>query len=111
MPLLVMETPDQTHSDKELPDGVVCKHLLFCEGDFEWTILLGPLIWPVLLTLLLCPLHYIGYHGNHMDPFLPHQPPKVSNSVWEGTYKVQSSTINAHSIDLRNEMQVLYSSP
>ena len=78
----------QTYSDKQLPNGVVCKHLLVCEGDFEWTIPLGPLVWPVLLTLLLSLPHSIGYHGNHMDPFLPHQPPEVSNSVWEGTYKV-----------------------
>ena len=78
----------QTHRDKQLPDGVVCKHLMVCEGDLEWTILLGPLIWPVLLTLLLSPLQNIGYHGNYMDLFLPHQPPEVINSVWKGTYKV-----------------------
>ena len=80
-----------THSDKKLPDGVVCKHMLVCEGDFERTILLGPLVWPVLLTLMLSPLHNIGYHGNHMYLFLPHQPPEVSNSVWEGTYKFRTS--------------------
>ena len=111
MLLLAVATPDQTHRDKQLPDGVVCKHLLVCEHDFERTILLRPLLWPVLLTLLLSPLHNIGYHGNHMDPFLPHQPPKVSDSVWEGTYKVQSFVINTHSIDLRSEMQALFSSP
>ena len=80
----------KTHSDKQLPDGIVCKDLLICEGDFKWAVLLSPLIWPVLLTLLLSPLHCISYHGNHMDLFLPHQPPEVSNSVWEGTYKVQN---------------------
>ena len=111
MLFLAVATPDQTHRDKQLPDGVVCKHLLVCEHDFERTILLRPLLWPVLLTLLLSPLHNIGYHGNHMDPFLPHQPPKVSDSVWKGTYKVQSFAINTHSIDLRSEMQALFSSP
>ena len=80
----------QTHRDRKLPDGVVRKHLLVCKGDFEWTILLGPLIWPVLLTLPLSPLHSIGYHGNNVDLFLPYQPPEVSHSVWEGTYKVQN---------------------
>ena len=80
----------QTHRDKQLPDGVVRKHLLVCEGDFEWTTLFCPLIWPVVLTLLLSPLHNIGYHGNHMDLLLPHKPPEVSNSVWEGTYKIQN---------------------
>ena len=80
----------KTYSDKKLSDGVVSKDMLVCEGDFEWTILFGPLVWPVLLTLLLSPLHSIGYHGNHMDLFLPHQPPEVSNSVWEGTCKVQT---------------------
>ena len=80
----------QTHRDKQLPDGIVCKDLLVCEGDFEWTILLCTFIWPVLLTLLLPPLHSIGYHGNNVDPLLPHQPPEVSNSVWEGAYKVQN---------------------
>ena len=80
----------KTHRDKKLPDGVVCKHLLVCEGDFEQTILFGPLIWPVLLTLMLSPLHSIGYHGNQMDLFLPHQPPEVSNSAWEGACKVQN---------------------
>ena len=72
----------KTYSDKKLPDGVVCKHLLVREHDFEWTILFGPLIWPVLLTLLLPFLHGIGYHGNNVDSFLPHKPPEVSNSVW-----------------------------
>ena len=80
----------QTYSDKQLPNGVVCKHLLVCESDFERTILLGPLVWPVLLTFLLSPLHSIGYHGNNVDLFLPHQPPEVSNSVWEGACKVQN---------------------
>ena len=79
----------QTYSDKKLPDGVVCKHMLVCKGDFEWTILFGPLIWPVLLTLLLSSFHSIGYHGNNVDPFLPYKPPEVNNSVWERTYKVQ----------------------
>ena len=79
-----------THSDKKLPDGVVRKDQPVCEGDFEWTILFGPVIWPVLLTLMLSPLHSIGYHGNHMYLFLPHQPPEVSNSVWEGTYRIQN---------------------
>ena len=110
-PLLTTATPDQTHRDKQLPDSIVCKHLLICEHDFEWTILLGPLIWPVPLTFLLSLLHNIGYHGNHMDPFLPHQPPKVINSVWEGAYKVQSFAMNAHYTDLRSEIQFLYSSP
>ena len=80
----------QTHRDRKLPDGVVRKHLLVGKGDFEWTILLCPLVWPVLLTLLLFPLHSIGHHGNNVDLFLPYQPPEVSNSVWEGTYKVQN---------------------
>ena len=69
---------------------MVCKHLLVCEGDFEWTILFGPLVWPVWLTLMLSPLHSIGYHGNNVDLFLPYQPPEVNNSVWEGTYKIQN---------------------
>ena len=73
----------QTHRDKQLSDGVVCKHLLVCEGDFERTVLLGPLLWPVLLTLFLSTLHSVGYHGNHMDLFLPHHPPEVSDSLWE----------------------------
>ena len=80
----------KTYSDKKLPDGVVCKDMLVCESDFEQTILIGPLVWPVLLTLMLSPLHSIGYHGNHRDLFLPHQPPEVSNSVREGTYKIQN---------------------
>ena len=72
----------KTHSDKKLSDGVVSKDMLVCEGDFERTKFFGSLVWPVLLTLMLSPLHSIGYHGNHMDLFLPHQPPEVSNSVW-----------------------------
>ena len=84
----------KTHRDKQLSDGVVCEHLLVCEGDFEWTILLGPLLWPVLLTLLLSPLHSIGYHGNYIDLFLPHHPPEVSDSLWERAYrKCESSEI------------------
>ena len=77
---------NRTHRDKQLSDGVVCKHLLVCESDFERTILLGPLLWPVMLTLLLSPLHSVGYHGNHMDLFLPHHPPEVSDSLREGAY-------------------------
>ena len=73
----------QTHRDKQLSDGVVCEHLLVCEGDFERTVLLGPLLWPVLLTLLLSSLHSIGYHGNHMELFLPNHPPEISDSVRE----------------------------
>ena len=69
-----------------------CMDLQVCEGDIEWTILFGPFLWLILLTLLLSPLHSTGYHGNHMNSFLP-----VSNSVWEGTCKVQSFKINAHS--------------
>jgi len=73
-----------THSSKQLSDGVVCKHLLVCEGDLEGTVLLGPLAGPVLLALLLVPLPNIGYHGNYRNPLLPHQPPEVSNGVREG---------------------------
>ena len=84
----------KTHRDKQLSDGVVGKHLLVCESDFERTVLLGPLLWPVMLTLVLSPFHSIGYHGNHTDSFLPHHPPEVSDSVWEGTYrKCESSEL------------------
>ena len=75
----------QTHRDKQLSDGVVCKHLLVYEGNFERTVLLGPLLWPVVFTLLLSSFHSVGYHGNHMDLFLPHHPPKVSDSLRERT--------------------------
>jgi len=67
--------------------GVVCKHLLVCEGDLEGTVLLGPLAGPILLTLLLPPLQNIGYHGNYRNPLLLYQPPHVSDGVWEGAYK------------------------
>ena len=76
-------TTTQTHRDKQLSDSVVCEHLLVCEGDFERTVLLGPLLWPVMFTLLLSTLHSVGYHGNHMDLFLPHHTPEVSDSLWE----------------------------
>ena len=66
---------------------MVCKCLLLSDGDLEGTVLLGPLAGPVLLTLLLSPLYNTSYHGNYMDPLLPHQPPEVSDSVWEGTCK------------------------
>ena len=82
--VIVTTTPSQTHSDKQLSDGVVCKHLLVCERDLEGTILLGPLAGPVLLTLLLSSLFNVGHHGNYKDPLLPHQPPEVSDGVWEG---------------------------
>jgi len=77
---------DRTHSDKQLSDGVVCKHLLVCKGYLEGTVLLGPLAGPVLLTLLLAPLQNIGYHGNYGNSLLPHQPPEVSDSFWKGAY-------------------------
>ena len=75
---------DRTHSDKQLSDGVVCKHLLVCKGYLEGTVLLGPLAGPVLLTLLLAPLQNIGYHGNYRNSLLPQQPPEVSDGVREG---------------------------
>ena len=90
----------KTYSDKQLPDGVVCKHLLVCEGDFERTVLLGPLLWPVLLTLLLSSLHSIGYHGNHMNLLLPHHPPEVSDSLWEracGKFRTSTEEVRCKS--------------
>ena len=83
MLVLITVLYHKTHGDKHLSDGVVCEHLLVCEGDFERTVLLGPMLWPVLLTLLLSTLHSVGYHGNHIDLFLPHHPPEVSDSLWE----------------------------
>ena len=70
--------------------------MLVCEGDFEWAVLLGPLAGPVLLTLLLSPFHNTSYHGNYMDLLLPHQPPEVSDSVWEGTCKGLCQYFNAY---------------
>ena len=107
-PIHVVISVPQTHRDQQLPYSVVCQHLLVCEGNFEWTILFGPLIWPVLFTLLLSPLHSICYHGNHTNLFLPHQPPEVINSVWEGTCKIQNFSWKPCTL---TEMQVACSSP
>ena len=92
---------DRTHSDKQLSNDVVCKHLLVCEGDFEGTILLGTLAGPVLLTLLLAPLHNIGYHGNYTDPLLPHQPPEVSDGVWEGACESFEILVDMENLQLQ----------
>ena len=76
-----------THHQLNGPDGVVCKDVLFHHGDIEWTIALAtPTFRPVLLTFLGSTLLDICYHGNSPDLLLPHQSPKVSDSVWKGTW-------------------------
>ena len=75
-----------THHQFNVSDGVVCKDVLFHNGDIEWAIALAtPTFRPVLLTFLGPALLNVGYHGNGSDLLLPHQSPEVSDSVWKGT--------------------------
>ena len=78
-----------THHQLKLPDGVVCKGVLFHNGNIEWAIVLAtPTFRPVLLTFLGPAFLNVGYHDNSPDLLLPHHLPEVSDSVRKGTWKM-----------------------
>ena len=69
-----------------VPDGVVCKDVLFHNGDIEWAIALATITFrPVLFTFLGSTLLDIGHHGNSLDFLLPHQSPEVSECIRKGS--------------------------
>ena len=85
-----------TYGHLECPNCVISKHLLISDGDLEWPKALVACFWPVLLTLDLIAFLDVGHHHNGRRLLLPHQPPEVNNSLWEGpcweTLRVTTST-------------------
>ena len=70
--ILIEEVGLVTHSDLHCPDAVVSKHLMFSQGNLERTEILGPRVWPVLLTLALVTFLQVGYHDNDRGLLLPY---------------------------------------
>ena len=71
----------ESYSYLQSPDGVVCKDLLFGEGDLEGSKGSATRVWPVLLTLLLVALLQVGHHDDGGGSLLPHQPPKINQNM------------------------------
>ena len=71
---------------QHFPGNVVRKTLLLHIRDHIRSQLnVVSLFGPVLLTFDLHALFKVGNHGDGIDLFLPYQPPKVNNSMRQGT--------------------------
>ena len=67
----------------------------------------GILHWPVSFTLGGIALLELGHHDNVLWGFLPNQPPKVNDSVLQGSY-VQISYIEPISVFQHNHTDTKY---
>ncbi len=63
------------------------RYTYICNGHCEWSKLLLPRLWPVLLTLDLVVLLEVGEHDYYGWSLLPHETPEVHQSSWQWSYK------------------------